>query len=97
MPWGGVNSTDALLVLQEFLGMNNLIGIKLNAADVDGDGIVNSTDGLLIRQRYLSLINSFQVEDWVFELTTINVYNTDVVKSVKGVCSGDVNASKYGY
>lgn len=95
--WGGVNSTDALLIQNYQTGNALLENLKLQAGDVNLSSYVNSTDGLLIRQRYVGMPNSFLVEDWIFESIIINISNSNYTQNIKGICSGDVNGSKFGY
>ena len=56
----GINSTDALLVLQHVVGIETLSGTQLLAADVDGNNTVNSTDALMILQYIVGIIKSFR-------------------------------------
>ncbi len=93
-PWGGVNAADALLVLRHFVGLSNLSGLYLIAANVDNSPGVNSIDALMIAKRYTSSINSFPAGDWAFfpyDITlTASSYST---YNMNGLCYGDVNGS----
>jgi len=73
LPWGGVNSIDALLVLKHFTGVIQLNPMQILAADVDASGYVNSTDALQIARRFTGIISSFPAGDWVFETATISI------------------------
>ncbi|MCX6270911.1 MAG: GEVED domain-containing protein [Bacteroidetes bacterium] len=91
---GGFNSSDALLVLRHFTGLNFLTGMYLIAADVDGSGYVNAGDALLIAKRFVGLIPSFPVGDWYFPNDTVDLpFNTIVSQAAKGLCYGDVDGS----
>jgi hypothetical protein len=57
-PWGGVNATDALRVARHFTSLQPLAGIRLEAADVNGNAVINSTDALQIAQRFTGLLNN---------------------------------------
>lgn len=57
-PWGGVNATDALRVARHFTSLQLLNGIRLEAADVNGNSVINSTDALQIAQRFTGLLNN---------------------------------------
>lgn len=92
-PWGGVNSTDALAIMQHFTGIYNLTGLRLEAADVDISNYINSVDALYVAQRFVLLINSFPAGDWVFEKPTVTVNGSPVVMDIKGLCVGDVDGS----
>lgn len=92
--WGGVNSTDALIIMRHFVGLSPLTGIRLKAGDVDASTNVNSVDALYVQRRSVGLLNSFPAGDWTFEQASVSVdgFNT-VTKNISGLCYGDVNAS----
>ena len=56
----GIDSTDALMVLQHIVGIRTLTGTQLLAADVDGVDGVTSTDALTILQYIVGSIKSFR-------------------------------------
>ncbi len=56
----GIDSTDALMVLQHIVGIRTLTGTQLLAADVDGVDGVTSTDALMILQYIVGSIKSFR-------------------------------------
>ncbi len=91
--WGGVNATDALNVARHFTGSALLSGIRLQAADVNGNASINSTDALQIARRFTGQISSFVVGDWVFENPVIQANAGLSVQNVVGLTYGDVNAS----
>lgn len=93
-PWGGVNSIDALAVLNHFTGMSTLTDLKLMAADVNGNGNINSLDALILTKRFLGLTSGFAVGDWIFASPSIAgpVTGNNFI-TVKGLCFGDLNGS----
>ena len=92
-PWGGVNSTDALLI-RRFLSYTVAFdSLQIKSADVNKSGSINSTDALLIRRRVAFIDTSFAVGNWVFEDPTLTVGTLPVDKTIKCLATGDVNAS----
>ncbi len=92
--WGGVNSTDALAIMQHFIKIDSLEGLPLAAADVDGSGYINTTDAFNAARRFAQLITSFPVGDWVFEEKMITLDENDFVTvDFMALCYGDVNRS----
>jgi hypothetical protein len=92
-PWGGGNSLDALLISRHFVNLQPLAGLRLQAADCDGNGVVNAADGLLVMMRSVLMISSFPAGDWIFETKAITVNNGTVINNFMGLCFGDVNGS----
>ncbi len=93
-PLGGVNSTDALGILQHFIGVQILSGLSLLAADVSYDGNINSLDALFIALRFSGVTGSFPSGDWLFEDPQIAMpvgASTNV--NIKCQCYGDINNS----
>jgi len=94
IPWGGVNTLDALMVVFTFIGTNTLTGLNLTAADVNADGVVNTMDALNIQQRFVGMITSFNAGDWACEQDTIIVGgNTHSEYNYRALCTGDVDGS----
>jgi hypothetical protein len=93
--FGGVNSTDALLILQHFAHVTTLEGINLLAADVNGSNTVNSTDALFVMKRFVHLIDEFPVGDWIIvpEINPLILYNDTLESDLLSLCFGDVDAS----
>lgn len=93
--WGGVNSTDALAIMQHFILLHPITDpLKVEASDVDASGYVNSTDAFQTASRFVQNITSFAAGDWAFEekQVTLNMDNyVDV--DLKGICYGDANGS----
>jgi hypothetical protein len=92
-PWGGVNSTDALLMQRHFAGIVTLVGNKKRAGDVNLSGTINSSDALLVKRRFATVISSFIMKDWIFDTDTIIINGSSVNRDIYGICAGDVNAS----
>ncbi|MCX6277795.1 MAG: hypothetical protein NT004_06840 [Bacteroidetes bacterium] len=100
MPWGGVNSTDAIKVERHFAELEPLtIPVRLISADVNNTNNINSTDAVKIKRRFVGLDNSFARGDWVFAKPTggdtVIVAGTNVVQNFQGLCVGDVNGSYF--
>ncbi|MEI6577109.1 MAG: kelch repeat-containing protein [Bacteroidota bacterium] len=92
--WGGVNSTDAYMILKHSTSLINLIGIRLKAGDVNLSVTVNAVDALLCSKRFVNLISSFAAGDWIFEDPEVVVTGGPVqTLNFKGLCVGDVNGS----
>jgi hypothetical protein len=93
-PHGSINSVDAMLVMQHFAGAANLSPLQKKAADVNLTGNINSVDALNIMRCFVGLITTFPAGDWVFEDGSIVLADSnDVIKLIKGLCTGDVNGS----
>lgn len=92
--WGGVNSTDALLILRHFIQISLLSGLKLQAADVDNSHYINTLDAFLAQKRFVNIVNSFPSGDWIFQSTPVNLGEMEtMVVHISGLCMGDVNNS----
>ncbi len=98
-PWAGiagVSALDALIVELNTAGVlsPSLAGLKLSAANVNGNAQVNATDALLIKKRIIGDITSFPAGDWVFDNGIINAFpGPGTTYNFKGLCTGDVNGS----
>ncbi len=93
-PWGGVNATDALLIMKQFVGLGQLAGIRLKAADIDNNTIVNAVDALAVQRRTVGMISGFPAGDWVFEKPQLFFSGlSQISQNFKGLCTGDVNGS----
>lgn len=91
--WGGVNSTDALLILNHFAQISLLTGMNLASADVNYSHTVNGTDVLMVMRRYSGLISSFPAGDYLYNTDTIIFNGNLVTNNFDMLCFGDVNAS----
>ncbi len=92
--WGGVNSTDALLVLKYSSKKIYLDSLQIKAADVNNDGIINGNDALLMAKRFVGSINHFYIPDWIFSTpVSVSISNTSIVQNIKGIAAGDINKS----
>lgn len=90
---GGINSTDALLAIRHFVGLNILAGLPALAADVTGAGGINAADALEIQKFYLKMVNSFAAGPWKFNPTSVTVAGDVPVAEILGLATGDINAS----
>lgn len=95
IPWGGVNATDAYLILQHFVQITMLDGLYVVAADVFKGGTVNSKDALAAARRFVGLDQSFSQGDFVNDLSgPITLSGGQVLqKDIRLLSIGDVNAS----
>ncbi|MHB1687283.1 MAG: polysaccharide deacetylase family protein [Ignavibacteriaceae bacterium] len=92
--WGGVNSTDALMVARIYANLVSIDALQKKAADVNVSGSINSTDALLISRRFVHLIQSFPQPDWLFSNPdSIAISNSSIVQNIQGIATGDVNKS----
>lgn len=91
--WAGVNSTDALNILNHFAMIAPLSGMKLAAADVNLSHTVNGTDALFVMKRYTAMISSFPAGDYLYHTDTLIVNGSNVTNNLDMLCFGDVNAS----
>ena len=97
--WAGVNATDALRINQHFAGVAPLTGVRLKAADTNGNGAVNAGDALLASRRFSSIISNFSsVGDWVSETAQISISTgtPTYTRNIKMLSTGDVNGSRVG-
>jgi len=92
-PWGGVNATDALLVLRHFASMITLGETKRKAADVNNTGTVNAADALLIARRFVNFISAFSAGDWYNGSDTVELGGPSVNRDFPVLCMGDVDGS----
>lgn len=91
---GGINSTDALLALKQYVLGNILQGLKLTAADVDGSGYVNAIDALKIAKHFVEPgitfpAGAWYVESYIIQASAGNTYTP----AVKLICIGDLDGS----
>ncbi len=91
--WGGVNSTDALLILNHFAHIDTLTGTELAAADVNVSQTVNGTDALFVMKRYATMISSFPSGDWLYNTVNLAINGNLVTNDFEMLCFGDVNSS----
>ncbi len=92
--WGGVNSTDALVVVKYFLHQISLDSLQQKASDVNNNMQINSTDALMISNRFINKIKSFSIPDWIFSGNNqITISDQNVIDDFKGIAAGDANSS----
>lgn len=94
-PEGGIELSDAFLVMLHMFNMYPFDEIQFLAADVNGSNTITWSDYLLILIGYLNQGNPFPVGPWVFESisTPIPVDSRTFVSTGGGSSSGDVNGS----
>lgn len=59
---GKVDAEDALVTLQNVVGLNEFVNDQFTLADANLDGMISSTDALLILQRAVGLVNLPEVK-----------------------------------
>jgi hypothetical protein len=91
--WAGVNSTDALMILNHFAHLDTLVGMELAASDVNVSQTVNGTDALFVMKRYSGMITSFPSGDWLYNTASLVVNGNQVTNDFEMLCFGDVNSS----
>jgi hypothetical protein len=92
--WGGVNATDAIMIINHFTNRVLLNGIKLIAADVNGSQALNATDALNTLQRFTGAIPSFSVGNYAAGTASYTASGTGTgTLNVSMLCYGDVNGS----
>ena len=92
--WGGVNTVDALLCMRNYINIFTFKdSLSMKAADLNIDNRINPTDALIINKRYVNLINSFPAGDWIVGDNSVVVDSKDIVKNIKMICAGDIDAS----
>jgi hypothetical protein len=91
--WGGVNSTDALLVNRFFTSLVSLSPLRQVAADVNSNQAINSADALLISRRITGLISGFSAGSWVVERPQVIAQGLPLQVTLRVLCAGDVNGS----
>lgn len=92
--WSGVNSYDALMIAQYFVGIGSFTPLRQRAADVNADGFINAADALLVMKRFVQINNSFPAGDWLIEGSYNNYVQLPGINTViKAICVGDVNGS----
>jgi hypothetical protein len=93
LAWGGVSSTDALLIRKYLTGGQVFDTLQIKASDLNGSGSVNSTDALILRKRIVGDVTSFTIGDWVYEYPLLSLTGTPINITIRVLCSGDVNQS----
>jgi len=92
-PWGGVNASDALAINRHFSGSVPLVGLRLGAADVNGNGAVNASDALTTNRRFSGGLTSFSVGNWITERPSVLVNGANATQDLKMLSYADVNGS----
>ena len=92
IPWGGNNSTDALIALKRAVGLNYYNDLRDAAADVNSSGTISALDALYIKLRTVGTITSYPAGNWKFESPVVTLTAGSVV-NLKGICVGDLNGS----
>ena len=92
--WGGVNATDAIMIINHYTNRVLLNGIKLIAADVNGSQALNATDALNIMQRFTGALTALPVGNYAAGTASYTASGTGTgTLNVSMLCYGDVNGS----
>jgi hypothetical protein len=91
--WGGVTSTDALLVTRVFNALNSISALRLKSGDVNMNNSTNGSDALLISRRATGVINSFVAGNFTNNLPSVNALGNPLGSNLRVLATGDVNGS----
>jgi len=91
--WGGVNSSDALLVSRYFTSLLTLTPLRALAGDVNGNGTTNSVDALSITRRSANIITAFAAGDFVNSRPSVVAQGNPMDMNLRVLSTGDVNGS----
>jgi uncharacterized protein (TIGR02145 family) len=91
--WGGVNSSDALLVSRYFTSLLTLTPLRIRAGDVNGNGTTNSVDALSITRRSANIITAFAAGDFVNSRPSVVAQGNPIDMNLRVLSTGDVNGS----
>jgi hypothetical protein len=81
--------------MQHSVGMLQLTGLPLQAADVNESSSINAMDALIVLKRFVGMILSFDpYPEWKFNATQVNIpANTTMSLNINALCTGDVDVS----
>ncbi len=104
-PHGGVNLADVLALKAKITGTFTPLpfenALRLRAADVNVStgGILNVGDLLALKAKSLNtlVIPTYTAPDWLFDIPTFTVNNSNIEVNFWGICSGDLNGSNTNY
>jgi len=84
-----------LLINRHFSNLTPLLGLNLQAADVNASQAVNATDALICSRRFSNIISSFGSGDWLWMPMMLQVQSGIQYPNLvmKGITFGDVNGS----
>jgi hypothetical protein len=91
--FGGINSTDALKVMQHFTYISLLDANHSFIADVNKSKTVNGTDALMILQRFTGIISSFPTGNLQIDCDSVTPTPPAFYYNLAGTWFGDVNGS----
>ncbi|MBE0663271.1 MAG: hypothetical protein IH597_12500 [Bacteroidales bacterium] len=95
IPWGGVNIFDAIIIANAAPGTYVPGTLVFKVANVNADATVNVFDAIIISNSLPpnAFVPAWTAPLWAFENPQITVSGGDVSVNIKGLSSGDVNAS----
>jgi len=91
--WGGVNSTDALRVMQVFSMVISVDSFYMRAADVNANTVVNATDAITLSRRVSFLTSSFSAGNFLTSRPGISLPGAPDTLWLRALSVGDLNAS----
>jgi hypothetical protein len=93
LPWGGNNSTDALMIMKHFTAMITLNALQQEAARLNDNGPINSIDAMIVMKRFTQMLNYYPTGDWAYLPPTVVVNGDMHIVDISVLCRGDVNSS----
>jgi len=91
--WGGVNSTDALRVMQVFSLVISVDSFYLRAADVNGNTVVNATDAITLSRRVALLTQSYAAGNFLTSRPGLSLPGAPDTLWLRALSVGDLNSS----
>jgi uncharacterized protein (TIGR02145 family) len=92
-PWGGVTSTDALLVTRVFNALTVMSPLRLRTGDANFNNVTNNTDALLISRRVAGIIASFVAGNFVNNQPQVTAQGNPLQTNLRALSTGDVNGT----
>ena len=93
IPWGGSNSTDALMIMKFFTGMISLDPLAQEAGRINDEGVINSIDAMIVMKRFTQSMSSYPVGNWAFIKPEVVISNDLHLVDIEVLCKGDINSS----
>jgi len=91
--WGGVNSTDALRVMQIFAMVITVDSFFMRCADVNANTIVNATDAISLSRRVAQISSSYAAGNFLTSRPGLSIPGTSDTLWLRALSVGDLNAS----
>lgn len=91
--WGGVNSTDALRVMQIFSLIISVDSLYMRSSDVNANTVVNATDAITLSRRVALLTNSYPAGNFLTSRPSLTLPGAPDTLWLRALSVGDLNAS----